>query len=427
MKTKGLILLTFWLLAALLLASCGDDDDDNDVDDDQVDDDAIDDDAVDDDQVDDDIVDDDAIDDDLVDDDVVDDDIVDDDIVDDDVIDDDTADDDVVMVEGCIEGDFEPYWGVLHSHTSYSDGDGLPADAFEHARDAAGLDIMVVTDHLEQLYFPLPKDRYGKCLEQAEDFYDPGTYLTDCGFEYGSGFILPWFQSTGHNNVFFSDELFPMIQLDFHNFYDSLTEHPLTVGQYNHPGSDPQQHWNNFEYFPDVDVQMNLFEYNGGGPVWEMFFEALDAGWHLSPMYNQDNHSPDWGTKNDRRSGFFLSELDRNSLYEAMMARRSFMSYDKNASLLLMADTTCWMGSILTGYDSIELDLEAFDADAGDGFTAIDIYGPGIALLATTDCEDAELCTDTFYAEITEPTYFVAKAIQLDGDWLVSAPIWVAP
>ena len=412
------ILIAMLFALAFSLSACGDDDDDND--------DATpgDDDTVDDDDTGDDDDNDDATPDD---DDTADDDTVDDDTSDDDTGDDDTGDDDVTPVLGCVEGEFDPYWGNLHSHTTYSDGEGIPSDAFEMARDQAGLDIMIVSDHLEQLYFPFPKERYQKCLAQADDFYAPGDYLADCGFEYGSGFILPWFQSTGHNNVFFSPTLFPIITLDFHNFYDILVDNPGTVGQFNHPYDDPFQHWNHFEYFEDVDVQMNLMEFSGTDIPWEAYVEALDAGWHVSPMYNQDNHSADWGIKNDRRSGFFMADLTREDLYEAMMARRSFMSYDKNASLRIMADETCWMGSILSGYASLTIDIEAFDADAGDGFDVVEIYGPDSTLLDTLECEGATLCTGSFDYAITESTYFVAKAIQDDTDYLVAAPIWVAP
>ncbi len=405
-KPNSLSVLALAFAMIFLFAfACADDDDDNDDAQPDVNDDDVNDDA------DDDVNDD--VDDDL------------DDDVDDDI--DDDVDDDSGPEPICVQGVFEPYWGVLHAHTSYSDGQLTPADAFAHARDVAGLDIMIVTDHLEQLYFPFPSERYEKCLEESDDAYDPGFFLTDCGFEYGSGFRLPLFQSTGHNNVFNSFYLFPIVQLDFHDFYDDLVRCVDCVGQFNHPVSDPLQHWNHFEYFPVVDVKMNLFEFNGGGLVWEAFFEALDAGWHVSPMYNQDNHSPDWGTKDDRRSGFFLADLTREDLYGAMMERRSFMSYDKNASISMIADENCWMGSILEGYASLPLDIEVMDIDDGDGFVSIELFGPEIELLGTVDCAGEVICTANFDPQVDGPTYFVARATQTDGEWLVSAPIWVAP
>ena len=414
----GLVVLL--LCVSLFSFACGDDDDDDDDDNDTA---PTDDDATDDDATDDDATDDDATDDD--DDDNDDDDDDDDNDDDDDDDDNDDDDDDVTPVTGCDIGDYDPYYGVLHCHTGYSDGEEIPEVAFAYARDVAGLDILIVTDHLEQLYLPFPTaDKWAKCRQQADAAYEPGTYLTDCGFEYGSGFILPWFQSTGHNNVFFSEELFPIVQLDFLNFYDTLVEHPGTVGQFNHPRSDPYQDWNHFEYYEDVDVQMNLFEFNGTDFAWEAFVEALDAGWHVSPMNNQDNHGPDWGTKNDKRSVLLMGELTREELYDSMMSRRTFQTYDKNAYIKASTDDGCWMGSILPIATDVTLNVEAFDPDGGDGFAVITVYGPGETFLAEVDCGGATSCSDSIELPVGDQTYFVVTATQSDGDLLVAAPIW---
>ncbi len=328
---------------------------------------------------------------------------------------------------GCATGQYQAYFGDLHAHTSYSDGQQTPADAFAYARDVAGLDIMVVTDHLEQLYWVPPVDRWGECRSQADAANQPGSFLADCGFEYGSGFILPTFQSTGHNNVFFSPSLFPAVQTDFHDFYGSLAGCSSCIGQFNHPGDGAQQTWNDFEYRADVDENMNLFEFNGGGDVWPLFIQALDAGWHVSPMMNQDNHSADWGTANDNRSGLFMSELTRTALYEAMKSRRTFMTEDKNASIRLMANDVCWMGSMLQGYGSLTLSVMADDADAGDGFDAIELYGPGGTMLGTVACNGQQSCAASFPETVSGSVWYVARARQSDGDLLVSAPIWAQP
>jgi len=325
---------------------------------------------------------------------------------------------------GCIQGTFNAYFGNFHSHTAYSDGDLTPKDAFQHARDVAKLDILIVTDHLEQLYLPLPDDRYGKCKAAAAS-EGTSTFLADCGFEYGSGFNL-LLSSTGHNNVFFSPTLLPAIQLDFHDFYKTLVACKTCVGQFNHPGSDKDQHWNNFEYHSDVDERINLFEFNST-PAWDMFFQALDAGWHLSPMYNQDNHDADWGSKNDRRSGAYLTLLDLTALRAAMLDRRTFMTYDKNAAIKMMADDLCWMGSILTQTSSLKLTVEATDADSTDTFGKIRLYGKGKAELAVFDCQDSNPCSAVFTVQAAQSPYFVARVEQADGDYLVSAPIWLAP
>jgi len=325
---------------------------------------------------------------------------------------------------GCIKGTFKPYFGNFHSHTSYSDGKLTPKDAFKYACDVAKLDILVVTDHLEQLYLPLPMDRYGKCKSQAAAEQKAGKFIAACGFEYGSGFT-PLFSSTGHANVFFSATLFPAIQLDFRDFYKSLAACKTCIGQYNHPGSEKDQHFNNFEYHSSTDARMNLYEFNST-PAWPLFFKALDAGWHLSPMLNQDNHSANWGTANSHRSGLFMTALDLTSMAAAMNGRRTFMTHDKNATIKMMAGS-CWMGSILKGTASSTLSVTAFDADGSDTFDTIEFYGKGQKQLATVNCKGTNPCSATFNALATQSPYFVARAKQKDGDLLVSAPIWLAP
>jgi hypothetical protein len=329
------------------------------------------------------------------------------------------------VLPGCVQGTFSPYFGNLHAHTSYSDGKLTPKEAFVYARDVAKLDVLVVTDHLEQLYLPLPDDRYGKCNADAAAERKPGAFFADCGFEYGSAFT-PWLTSAGHSNVFFSPTLFPAVQLDFHGYYQSLAGCPDCVGQFNHPGGDKDQTFNNFEYSPQADARLNLFEFNSDA-AWDLFFVALDAGWHLSPVYNQDNHGADWGTKNDRRAGLFLAQLDLPSFQAALRDRRTFMTYDKNAVIKVMADDICWMGSVLSSATTVPITVEVSDADKAEGFTIVRLYGKAKKELAQLDCKGANPCSATFTAQAGQSPYFVVRADQTDGDLLVSAPVWLAP
>jgi hypothetical protein len=329
-------------------------------------------------------------------------------------------------MQGCVTGDFTAYRGNFHAHTSFSDGEGEPADAFAMARDQAGLDVQILTDHHEQLWIPSLDhlDKLGDCRDAAASATQDGSFVADCGFEW-AGFS--GISSTGHNNVFFAPALFSLSMLDFHEFYAALSGCVECVGQFNHPGSDAGQTWNSFEPDAAADVRLALFEFNGEGPVWDLLFDALDQGWHVSPMWNQDNHSANWGIANDHRSGLFMSALTRAAVAEAMMARRTFASADRNALVRTMAADQCWMGSRLAGVSSVTIDAHAEDPDAGDGFATLELYGPGQALLESADCGGATSCDASTTVGVAGPSYVVARAVQSDGDFLVSAPIWLAP
>jgi len=48
---------------------------------------------------------------------------------------------------------------------------------------------------------------------------------------------------------------------------------------------------------------------------------------------NQDNHSADWGTKNDNRAGIWATELTHPALFDAIIAGRTFSTWDKKKKL----------------------------------------------------------------------------------------------
>ena len=326
---------------------------------------------------------------------------------------------------GCIEGELQAYFGVVHAHSTNSDGDGPPEQAFAHARDAAALDIFVLTDHMEQMFAPdglSDGERWTGCLETAASFDEPGVYVADCGFEYATAL----FGITGHNNVFRTPSLFPLT-VDFDAFYRDLVACETCIGQFNHPGDYVEHTWHDFAYDAAADAQLNLMEFNTDADPWDFLYRALEAGWHVSPTYNQDNHDADWGSRDDRRSAFLMSELTREALYDAMVNRRSFMTWDRNASLIMKANERCWMGSILSGVDEVALSIEAADADPEEGFASIELFGPAMTPIAEVGCQGANPCTLTATLEVTAPTFFVVRAEQVDGDRLTAAPIWAAP
>lgn len=329
---------------------------------------------------------------------------------------------------GCIRGDFSVYFGMFHSHSNFSDGRGTPREAYEHARDQGELDVFALTDHLEMLYIPVPPDKWETLHAIADELYLPGSYVTLVGFEYSSAFDLPFFTSSGHNNVFFSDEMFPIVMLDYHLFYLKLLECPGCLAHFNHPGYGGQTNWDGFTYDPALDPQINQIELSTWDlDAWPYLFEALDQGWHVSPNWNQDNHGGEWGTEDDHRTGLWLEELTRESVYRCLRNRRTFSTLDRNASIRLMTSEGCWMGSILSGCLSATLTIEAVDPDAGDGFDTIELWGPGQELLQEFPCEGNTRCESNVDFALDEAGYVLVRAVQEDGDLLVSAPIWFNP
>lgn len=328
---------------------------------------------------------------------------------------------------GCIQGQWSIYWGNLHAHTRHSDGQGKPEEAFHHARHGAGLHFLAVTDHLEQLYTwrGQPSGELEICFEAAKGATQPGVFLALCGFEYGTGYRL--FRSTGHNNVYFSPSLFARFQVDFRDFYASIHACERCITQFNHPARESAaQDWNDYKYDAGADRSLTLFELNGGADTWTELIRALDSGWHVGPTYGQDNHKKNWGTKNQRRTGVLLEELTLEQLREALASRRTFASWDENASLVLQSDDGCIMGSILEG-PALTATAIAKDPDPGDSFETLSFYTNGGVEIARRHCGRESPCDLSVSYPVRTPSYILAKAVQEDGDVLVCAPIWMRP
>jgi len=346
---------------------------------------------------------------------------------------DEIVDEDIVTGPpiGCLQGEYQVFFGNFHSHTGNSDGEENPETAFTHARDIAEIDSLAVTDHLEQLYtyYGLADDDFPDCIETAKSLSDEN-FLAICGFEYGSGFEVSLETgldvSTGHSNVFFTEKLFPMIQLDFRDYYTTLMNCFECVAQFNHPGDEENQTFNNWEAHPGIFNKMALYEFNGSGDVWNLFFPALAQGWYISPTYNQDNHSANWGDANDNRTGVYLTSLTAESLKDAFLSRRTFATSDKNAVIKMMAAEVCWMGSQLQGVSKIKVSVEVSDPDA-EGFEKIEIFDPFQNIIFSGSCDDKSECELDFEIEIFMPTHIVARAVQTDGQFLVAAPLWFMP
>lgn len=318
---------------------------------------------------------------------------------------------------GCVEGDFAPYRGDLHAHTSYSadfDGPstGNPAAAFRSARDR-GMDFIAVTDHLNYL----TSWEYSQCRAVAEAANEPGRFAAICGYEA---------QFHGHGMFLFAWSLtsFPTSRSQYFDRIEACGE---CIGQFNHPANS-QFPWLDFSYLAAADRNMELLELNGArSPEARLasYLEALDAGWTVSPSWNSDTHLDNWGDSSNRTI-VYPTSLSREHLRDAMHAHRTAASNDRNSALVLKADG-CWMGSRLTGWSTAAFEIEASDEDAADGFASVRLIGPGGVDLGTVTCDGSNSCSASRTLDLAPPVYVLAMANETDGDVVFSAPIWFAP
>lgn len=318
--------------------------------------------------------------------------------------------------KGCVQGDFKAYWGNLHAHTSYSDGEKTPKIAFEHAK-AAGLDFMWITEHKGQM----SPTQWTSCKTMADNANVDGTFTAGCGYEIV--ILTDGGAQLGHFNFLFVGKMIPAPK-GLANLYNAVADCSPCVGQWNHPPN--PANFQDFEYHPVAKDAMRLVEFNGAG-TWDVkqaqYLLALRKNWLVAPSFNEDNHHQNWGDSK-HATGVFTNELSRLGIRKAITGRRTFATLDDTASIRMKADDVCWMGSELEGLGDTTLTVVARDKQDADGFKRIVLLGPNGGELDSHACNGKNPCTATFSRSPKEATHFVALAIQSDGDRVISAPIW---
>lgn len=340
-----------------------------------------------------------------------------------------------------LAGSYNHYFGNLHSHTSYSDGVLTPSDAFRHARHAAGMDFHAVTDHGYYMQEATNLHHWFLAHEEADQFYEPGRFVTLVGYE--------WTFTDGHMNGFDTPRAASRdTQRNLTAFFEFLAEHD-GIGVFNHPDYDIQPNWNDFEYRGLGDRQVSLIEV-GSGPYRHnvrnerAYRRALDRGWHVGAVSSQDNHRADWGTAAPTRTGLIASELTREAVLSAMRGMRTYATEDSNIRVLFSSGDSVMGDEIVIAPDAVmsgkflEFQVYLADPDGADRLELVEIVSNGGEVVWQSAPERPQAgeagkageevgAYEAVVALTPRSSYnwYYLRAVQVDGDIIVTSPIWV--
>lgn len=320
------------------------------------------------------------------------------------------------------------YFGDLHAHTGWSDGEGTPEGAYARARNVGQLDFLGLSDHAYAL-----NGRPGlvsALFERAREATHPGRFVALAGGE--------WTESgQGHVNVFTWGELPDRErQATYTELYRWLASHEALFAQFNHPGFDIQENWDAFRYDPAADRAVELLEVGNGPVTHNVRYEAsyrlaLDMGWRVGAASNSDAHRAQWGTATPSRTAVWSTALEPAALVDAIRCRRTYATEDSNARLWFStAGGGVRMGDVHRGMPAggrMVLAVELCDPDSGDAFERVELVGSGGQVRGALETGGARAVRATFPVLVDRgEAWFYARAVQRDGDVLVSSPIWIA-
>lgn len=339
---------------------------------------------------------------------------------------------------------FNVYRGNTHAHTTYTSShgevppaNGPPSEHHAHAK-AAGFNFYVTTDHSQEVAFNPTSATNPAWVDtkNAAAAATDGTYVGLAGYEHSenNGGTNP---GNGHINVINTNGYLDALEsgVDLPYLYNWLTTTapngsgmPI-VASFNHPDTNQYNNWAYRTDYPGITDIICLLEVIAGADSNKeaSYRAANNAGWKVAPTVALDNHGF-WGiTNHDARVGVLATALTKAGILDGMKNRRTFASFDKNATLHYTANSVI-MGSTLSTPSSITFVVTASDPDTGDAndrLTAIEIIAPDGTIAASTSISTYSTVWTSPAVSVSGRKYFYVRMRNAgSGIVAIAAPIW---
>lgn len=324
------------------------------------------------------------------------------------------------------------YYGVPHAHTSYSDGNSTPTEAYEYAR-SNGVNFLIITDHLGKLIKSNINDEekilyedklYSKWemlnIEESIINKKYTDFLALIGFE-------AKIKDFGDMNVINSTNIPDKRRMTLEEFYNWLSiQEDILIVAINHPTRSSEE----LPYSSKIDTFINLIEVGNGSPPHKYrrseaaYFKLLDDGWHIGAINGQDNHTNNWGIPNNL-TVIIADKLNIDSVIDALNLRRVYSTETRTLKFTVQANGY-WMGSIIDLKKNDMLNLKIIAEDTVNPISKIQIISSGGNIL------QEKLFQDTIKAEWDlllpvklESSWYVVKVFHSNELVSLSSPIFV--
>lgn len=298
------------------------------------------------------------------------------------------------------------YFGNIHSHTFYSDGAMLPADAYSYARDVAKLDFFALSDHLELV----DAEEWRDTREAAWKANEDGAFVAFPALE--------WTKPQGHANLL--DPPTTLWPWDTPGFYQAAADASVTA-MFNHPG-DGATVFDGLAYSEVGDRAMQLMEVRTPAEE-QAYIRALNAGWHIAPVGTDDTHVANWGS-GGAWTGVLVPSLTLRNVLWALGARHCYSTTDRNCVMSFTLNSQPMGTLIEEPVTEVSIVVEINDPDANDRIAEVELVCDGEVIEFTQpralSCRWSPKPTPA-----AGPHYYFVKVTQEDGQVLYSAPVWV--
>ncbi len=329
------------------------------------------------------------------------------------------------------------YYGIPHAHTSYSDGQGQPIDAFEYAR-SKNLNFLFIADHsnfldgVKNKNFEYDKNMKHYSEKEGSQWFNTGKDVELSNSKYKDfaairGFEMKWFAG-GHISILNSQNYLNgrKQHLNIDKLSNWLSSQCNVIAVINHPG----RSFRPIEYNSEMDKLLKLIEVgNGAFPrryirYEPYYYKLLDLGWHLGAINGQDNHTSNWGD-DDNLTVILAEALNKDTLIDAMRNLRTYSTETRSLRLVFKANDF-WMGSILNANIGSLINFEIIAADDFVPIEKIQLVSNAGRIVNESIYDNANIVTWKPCIIVNKKeSWYVVKVIHSNGKWGISSPIFI--
>ena len=344
------------------------------------------------------------------------------------------------------------YYGNLHAHSSYSDGNKdsstslitKPIQDFNYAKSSQHIDFYGISEHNHANAGMYSPTLYHRGIRDAKTATIDGSFVALYGMEYGvisnGGHVLIY----GYDSLLIgwdnSDYDVFNSQFNYSTLWKTINKNSNAFACFAHPTS------SDFDsiYFKPYNAAFDsaivgtpfrsgpAFSTNStySNPATSTYISqynsALKKGYHVGVGLDHDTHNSVFGRQTMGRLVIMAPALTQNDLFNSMKSMRFYGSDDWNVKVNFTVNGQV-MGSVVSHSGTATVSVTVTDPD-GEATSGINLfYGvPGSGAIPTVLNSITNSNTLTFTHNLANNTtyYYYLKINQADGDAIYTSPIW---
>ncbi len=346
-------------------------------------------------------------------------------------------------------GTLNHYFGNMHAHSSYSDGNAdnttkTPADDYAYAKTALCMDFLGISEHNHATAgMSISNWQPGRSQAAAATTSSfVGMYGMEWGtisagghvIIYGVDSLIGW--EAGNYDIFVdkftyqgTNGLFDRITRHGNNAIAYLA-HPNT-GDYNglvsayNVASDEAVVGTAVESGPAFSTNTTYTNPATSMSYLTYYRNMLSRGYHVGPTIDHDNHNMTFGHTAKSRLVVMAASLSESTLLDGMKKMRFYASQDCSAKLSFTVNTEA-IGSILTRAGAPVIELSTTAATSAISSVAImsGVPGSGTAATQLTSFSSGSFSYTDNSLTNGGQRYYYLDITEADGSRIVTSPIW---